>query len=273
MRPPSAGPPWRACSSSAPGRGTPSSARVSRGASCARGPNASPVSFADSQQPLHARRVVVGEQRRAAQLALVFGRLLLEDVARERVPAPHLAGAGHLEPLLRAGVSLHLGHERAADYDTAASASPSPGSAVSAGGSAGASGAASLSSATGADELDSAPASFSSAMGGDALAPAPSPFSPTVGTGSAAASPSRDASTSARPASTALEGAIIIVMLRPSCIGRCSTTPSSESSSASRSRIAVPRSGWVTSRPRNMIVTLTLSLWRRNRSTWCFLVS
>ena len=35
----------------------------------------------------------------------------------------------------------------------------------------------------------------------------------------------------------------------------------------------VPRSGWVTSRPRNMIVTLTLSLWRRKRSTWCFLVS
>ena len=48
--------------------------------------------------------------------------------------------------------------------------------------------------------------------------------------------------------------------------GRCS-------SSARRSRIITPRSGCVTSRPRNMIVILTLSLWRRKRSTWPFLVA
>ena len=48
-------------------------------------------------------------------------------------------------------------------------------------------------------------------------------------------------------------------MLRPSCWGRCSMTASSPRSSASRLRIISPRSGWAISRPRNMIVTLTLS--------------
>ena len=37
--------------------------------------------------------------------------------------------------------------------------------------------------------------------------------------------------------------------------------------------IAVPRSGWVTSRPRNMIVILTLSPCLRKRTTWPFFVS
>ena len=68
------------------------------------------------------------------------------------------------------------------------------------------------------------------------------------------------ASLSNWPARTAFDGPSIIVMLRPSWSGRCSTTANSASSSARRSRIATPRSGWVTSRPRNMIVTLTLSL-------------
>ncbi len=68
-------------------------------------------------------------------------------------------------------------------------------------------------------------------------------------------------------------GASIIVMLRPSCWGRCSTTASSPSSSARRLRIISPRSGWAISRPRNMIVTLTLSRALRKRMTWPFLVS
>src|SRR5262249_22272824 len=109
-RPPSSAPPWRACSSSAPRPGCPSSARASRGASCARAPTASRVSFADPQKLLDARGVVIGEERRAAQLALVFGRLLLEDVAGERMSAAHLAAGGDLEPLLRARVCLHLRH-------------------------------------------------------------------------------------------------------------------------------------------------------------------
>src|SRR4029077_189096 len=49
---------------------------------------------------------------RAAQRALLLRRLLLEDVAREGVPAAHLAGAGDFEALLRAGMGLHLGHDR-----------------------------------------------------------------------------------------------------------------------------------------------------------------
>jgi len=75
------------------------------------------------------------------------------------------------------------------------------------------------------------------------------------------------------PASTAFEGASIIVMLRPSWSGVCSTSATSASSSASFSSNAVPRSGCVTSRPRNMIVTLTRSLPSRKRLTWPFLVS
>src|SRR3954452_10515953 len=43
-------------------------------------------------------------------VALALGGLLLEDVAREGVTGLHLAGAGDLEALLRAGVGLHLGH-------------------------------------------------------------------------------------------------------------------------------------------------------------------
>src|SRR4051794_653078 len=42
-------------------------------------------------------------------------------------------------------------------------------------------------------------------------------------------------------------------MFRPSASGRCSMTARSASSSASRLRIISPRSGCVTSRPRNMI--------------------
>src|ERR1700677_2213874 len=71
-----------------------------------------------------------GEDRGLAELALVFGRLLLEDVAREGVASAHLAGAGDFEALLRAGVCLHLGHSfSAVDYDTvlpAAGGAPLP---------------------------------------------------------------------------------------------------------------------------------------------------
>src|SRR3954470_9563793 len=43
-------------------------------------------------------------------MALPLRRLLLEDVAREGVPAPDLAPGGQLEALLRARVGLHLRH-------------------------------------------------------------------------------------------------------------------------------------------------------------------
>jgi hypothetical protein len=46
-----------------------------------------------SEQLLHARRVIVRD-RVLAEGALALGRLLFEDVARERVPAANLACAG-----------------------------------------------------------------------------------------------------------------------------------------------------------------------------------
>ena len=50
-----------------------------------------------------------------------------------------------------------------------------------------------------------------------------------------------------------------MIMLRPSCFGEDSTKPSSWMSSASRCSSRKPSSGRDCSRPRNMIVTLTLS--------------
>ena len=61
-------------------------------------------------------------------------------------------------------------------------------------------------------------------------------------------------------------------MLRPSSSGGDSTCPISFTSSASRISRSRPRSGWLCSRPRNMIVTLTFARWLRKRSTWPFLV-
>ena len=52
-------------------------------------------------------------------------------------------------------------------------------------------------------------------------------------------------------------------MLRPSRRGCCSIEPSSFTSSASLISRSRPRSGWSVSRPRNMIVTLTLARWPR----------
>src|SRR5690349_10080472 len=62
-------------------------------------------------------------------------------------------------------------------------------------------------------------------------------------------------------------GPITMIMLRPSCRGCDSTNPSSSTSPARRCRSRKPSSGRDCSRPRNMIVTLTLSPCRRNRST------
>ena len=54
-------------------------------------------------------------------------------------------------------------------------------------------------------------------------------------------------------------GATTMIMLRPSCFGEDSTKPSSATSSASRCSNRNPSSGRDCSRPRNMIVTFTLS--------------
>ena len=73
--------------------------------------------------------------------------------------------------------------------------------------------------------------------------------------------------------STSLLGASSMLMLRPSCSGADSITAMPPRSSKSFCSSARPRSGWACSRPRNMIVTLTLSWCLRKRSTWPFLVS
>src|SRR5918994_335821 len=68
-------------------------------------------------------------------------------------------------------------------------------------------------------------------------------------------------------------GAITMIMFRPSCFGIDSTVTIPPRSPTNRSRIFLPSSVWVISRPRNMIVTLTLWPPRRNRSTCPFFVA
>src|SRR5699024_10207715 len=64
-----------------------------------------------------------------------------------------------------------------------------------------------------------------------------------------------------------------IVILRPSTRGEDSIEPSSDTSSASLFKSRMPISGRDCSRPRNMIITLTLSPAERKRDTCPFLVS
>ena len=58
-----------------------------------------------------------------------------------------------------------------------------------------------------------------------------------------------------------------MIMLRPSCFGEYSTKPMSSMSSANFCSSRKPSSGRCCSRPRNMIVILTLSPALRNRTT------
>src|SRR6266702_190364 len=70
-----------------------------------------------------------------------------------------------------------------------------------------------------------------------------------------------------------LGGENTAIMLRPSCRAGLSTWAMSTMSVASRSSRRRPSSVCAISRPRNMIVTLTLWPCLRNRSTWPFFVS
>ena len=69
-----------------------------------------------------------------------------------------------------------------------------------------------------------------------------------------------------------LLGEITMIMFRPSCFGIDSTVTISPRSPTNLSKILRPSSVWVISRPRNMIVTLTLCPPRKKRSTCPFLV-
>src|SRR3954462_1607837 len=62
------------------------------------------------QELLHARGVVIAEDRGPAVGALHLRALLLEDVAREGMPSLYLALGGQLAALLRARMGLHLRH-------------------------------------------------------------------------------------------------------------------------------------------------------------------
>ena len=102
-----------------------------------------------------------------------------------------------------------------------------------------------------------------SGAGDSASPPSPAPR---------AGADSRARRASALASAFRLVGPMTMIMLRPSCLGADSTKPSSTTSSANRCNKRKPNSGRDCSRPRNMIVTLTLSPALRKRSTWPFLV-
>jgi hypothetical protein len=238
----------------------------------------------------------------------VLGRLLLEDVAREGVPAADLAGGGQLEALLGAGMGLHLGH---GEQRSMADGAPGAGDESAGGGDRGGARAGGGSASAGGGWAGFAAAAVFGFAGrgfgqrrglrlrgrrGFGFGRSPPSASVAFGAGGDARWAARSAATGGldgacsttavasaarrrpgsaasggragcvrgcgsclsaararrrscaprpvrlgrrrrgrrraacrrlveRPARTALEGAIIIVMLRPSCIGRCSTTP------------------------------------------------
>src|SRR4029077_13897078 len=88
-----------------------------------------------------------------------------------------------------------------------------------------------------------------------------------TGASPAAAAASREAVRSAFDSLFFRCGPITMIMFRPSCLGWASTKPSSSTSPARRCSSRKPSSGRDCSRPRNMMVTLTLSPCLRNRST------
>ena len=105
-----------------------------------------------------------------------------------------------------------------------------------------------------------------------AVAPTRSSSAPLAEAGAAALALARSGPRTVLVSAFLRCGPITMIMFRPSCFGADSTKPSSSTSPASRCSSLYPSSGRDCSRPRNMIVTLTLSPCRRNRSTWPFLV-
>src|SRR2546423_852830 len=202
----------------------------------------------------------------ALQAALALPRLVLKEVTDSRLRPHELARVRPLEPLGGAAVRLHLRHLfYAPAFSTlpaplpAASPAADPATGPFPAGPAGAVGAAGSASLRACGEPpDATPVG---AVGGDGADSAGrSPWEPlrcgSLGGGF----------------TTRFTGDSTIVMLRPSCFGAASTCEISLKSLASRSRSFAPSSVWAISRPRNMIVTLTLSPSSRNRSTWPFLM-
>src|SRR5581483_9094072 len=189
------------------------------------------------EEPLDVLTVTAQYLGAAGETAGALGRLLLQDVGAERLPAADLAGPGDFEALGRAPVGLHLRHRcsspagdgrrKITRWARLEPTRPGPGA--------------------------------------DAAAPSGAPG----GGGGADGAVGRGLGDPAPLGSCFLTGARTINMLRPSTRGAASTLPTSLTCSAIRSRIRLPSSGWAISHPRNMIVILTFEPSLRNRST-CF---
>src|SRR5687768_5914432 len=161
--------------------------------------------------------------------------------------AAQLAGAGQLEPLLRTGVRLHLGHGVSLPLLRvvwgAAQASISG------------------------SRFSERPRSFFCATAWPALWAVRSSRSAASSAARSAIRVCFSAASSTLASAFLRCGPSTMIMLRPSCLGADSTKPSSVTSSASRCSSRKPSSGRCCSRPRNMMVILTLSPALRNRTT------
>lgn len=67
---------------------------------------------------------------------------------------------------------------------------------------------------------------------------------------------------------TSIVGRRVMFMSIPAITGGWSTVAISDTSNATRFRSSCPNSGWVRSRPLNMMVTFTLCPLLRKRRTW-----
>src|ERR1019366_7969527 len=212
-----------------------------------------------AQHPLDLLLVARGEVGLATEATPALRRLVLEQMGPEGLAAAQPPRPGHFDALLGAAVRLHLGHRGypSPSFDSAAGGCSPAGAAGAAAGSA-ATWAAGAAGATcsGAGMVPSGAVSVVCASAaGTAGAP---PFDP----------PDREPDGFGR-----FSGASTMTMLRPSSRGMDSDLPSPSIWSAIRSRIFLPSSGWKTSRPRNMIVILTLWPSSRNLATCRVLVS
>src|SRR5664280_1191709 len=228
-----------------------------------------------AEHPLDLLLVAGREVRLPAQAPLALGGLVLQQVRTERLATAEPPRPGHLDALLGAAVRLHLGHRvyPLPSLDSAAG----DGSPTVAAGAAADSAGASASSASGgtAAGTGSSTAGAGAAVPGAAAALTASACSTTArACSSAADTPLLELADRDDPAGLArFSGASTMTMLRPSSRGTDSDLPRPSIWSAIRSRIFFPSSGWKTSRPRNMIVILTLWPSSRNLATWRVLVS
>src|SRR6266508_6188924 len=225
----------------------------------------------DPQHAAHAAAVAGGDLDTTAEPALHAWGLLLEDVVQLGLPAEQLPVLGHPEAACGTAVGLHRRHGgRSSRWSVWVVRLV-----VGLGGAAqwsvwvvrlvvGFGWCGRYEAGTGATRPPVWSAGEFERAGCDpppSAGATPRPAAPRSAVGSALATPEP------------LRGENTAIMLRPSCLAGLSTWAISVMSVASRSSRRRPSSVWAISRPRNMIVTLTLWPCLRNRSTWPFLVS